>query len=194
MVVVAAGAVEHRRRGGGSGTTDSRTSLGPRVADAEPARFVGGSRIETRDLEQVHIALAMDGTAARSEPVSACRCSRLCWAAECPRASFQEVREQRGLCYAIYAFHAPYSDIGMFGLYAGTDAADVGRADARRRGRDQCARPKRINEAEVARAKAQMKAGLLMALGAPARAPSSSRGSSSIGAALCPLVRACGEN
>ena len=38
---------------------------------------------------------------------------------------FQEVREKRGLCYSIYAFHAPYSDTGMFGLYAGTDAADV---------------------------------------------------------------------
>ena len=35
---------------------------------------------------------------------------------------FQEVREIRGLCYSIYAFHAPYSDTGMFGLYAGTDA------------------------------------------------------------------------
>ena len=44
---------------------------------------------------------------------------------------FQEAREKRGLCYSIYSFHAPYSDIGMFGLYAGTDAADTSRADAR---------------------------------------------------------------
>jgi predicted Zn-dependent peptidase len=76
---------------------------------------------------------------------------------------FQEVREIRGLCYAIYAFHAPYSDTGMFGLYAGTDAADLpelmrvvvaeiaNAADT-------------VTEVEVARAKAQMKAGLLMAL------------------------------
>jgi predicted Zn-dependent peptidase len=38
---------------------------------------------------------------------------------------FQEVREKRGLCYTISAFHAPYSDTGMFGIYAGTDAGDV---------------------------------------------------------------------
>ena len=37
---------------------------------------------------------------------------------------FQEVREQRGLCYSIYTFHSPYVDTGMFGLYAGTDASD----------------------------------------------------------------------
>ena len=76
---------------------------------------------------------------------------------------FQEVREKRGLCYSIYTFHAPYSDTGLFGLYTGTDPADapemmdvivdiIHEAAAT------------LSEAEVARAKAQMKAGLLMAL------------------------------
>jgi predicted Zn-dependent peptidase len=76
---------------------------------------------------------------------------------------FQEAREIRGLCYSIYSFHAPYSDTGMFGLYAGTDAADLpelmrvvvaeiaNAADT-------------LTEAEVSRAKAQMKAGMLMTL------------------------------
>jgi len=76
---------------------------------------------------------------------------------------FQEVREQRGLCYAIYAFHAPYSDVGMFGLYAGTDAADLAELMHVVVGEINAA-AETINEAEVARAKAQMKAGLLMAL------------------------------
>jgi predicted Zn-dependent peptidase len=76
---------------------------------------------------------------------------------------FQEVREQRGLCYAIYAFHAPYSDTGMFGLYAGTDATDVAELMRVVVGEINGA-AETINEAEVARAKAQMKAGLLMAL------------------------------
>ena len=76
---------------------------------------------------------------------------------------FQEVREKRGLCYSIYAFHAPYSDTGMFGLYAGTDAADV--AELMRVVVDEIAdAAETITEAEIARAKAQMKAGLLMAL------------------------------
>ena len=76
---------------------------------------------------------------------------------------FQEVREKRGLCYSIYSFHAPYSDTGMFGLYAGTDAADA--AELMRVVVDEIANAaETISEAEVARAKAQMKAGLLMAL------------------------------
>jgi predicted Zn-dependent peptidase len=76
---------------------------------------------------------------------------------------FQEVREIRGLCYSIYAFHAPYSDTGMFGLYAGTDAADVPELMRVVVGEITNA-AETITEAEVARAKAQMKAGLLMAL------------------------------
>jgi predicted Zn-dependent peptidase len=76
---------------------------------------------------------------------------------------FQEVREIRGLCYAIYAFHVPYSDTGFFGLYAGTDASDV--PELVRVVVDQLSTAaENLSETEVARAKAQLKAGLLMAL------------------------------
>ncbi|MGB6893956.1 MAG: insulinase family protein, partial [Xanthobacteraceae bacterium] len=75
----------------------------------------------------------------------------------------QEAREKRGLCYSIYSYHAAYSDVGMFALYAGTDAADA--ADLMRLAVDEIANTaETISEAEIARAKAQMKAGLLMAL------------------------------
>jgi predicted Zn-dependent peptidase len=76
---------------------------------------------------------------------------------------FQEVREKRGLCYAIYAFHWPYSDTGLFGLYSGTDASDAD--ELMRVVVDEItATADNLSEAEVARAKTQMKAGLLMAL------------------------------
>ena len=75
----------------------------------------------------------------------------------------QEVREIRGLCYSIYAYHAPYSDTGTFGLYAGTDAADVPELMRVVVGEIANAAMS-LTEAEVARAKAQMKASLLMAL------------------------------
>jgi predicted Zn-dependent peptidase len=76
---------------------------------------------------------------------------------------FQEVREQRGLCYSIYTFHSPYADCGVFGLYAGTDSADV--AELMRVVVDEInVAAETVNEAEIGRAKAQMKAGLLMAL------------------------------
>ena len=76
---------------------------------------------------------------------------------------FQEVREQRGLCYSIYAFHSAYADTGMFGLYAGTDVADA--PELMRVVVGEIAEAaETLNEAEVARVKAQMKANQLMAL------------------------------
>jgi predicted Zn-dependent peptidase len=76
---------------------------------------------------------------------------------------FQEVREKRGLCYTINAFHMPYSDTGLFALYAGTDEADA--PELMRVVIAETAKAtETLNETEVARAKAQLKAGLLMAL------------------------------
>ena len=162
MVVAAAGAVQHR-----AVVTEVErrfaTFTGPRPSRPEPARFIGGARIERRDLEQVHIALAMHGLPHRDPNLFSLQVFTNVLGGGMSSRLFQEVREQRGLCYAIYAFHAPYSDVGMFGLYAGTDAADV--AELMRVVVSEInAAAETINETEVARAKAQMKAGLLMAL------------------------------
>ena len=162
MIIVATGAVEHRAV---VAEVESRFAsfAGPGPATPEPARFIGGSRIETRDLEQVHIALAMHGLPHRDPNLPSLQVFTNVLGGGMSSRLFQEVREQRGLCYAIYAFHAPYSDVGMFGLYAGTDAADVPELMHVVVGEINAA-AETINEAEVARAKAQMKAGLLMAL------------------------------
>jgi predicted Zn-dependent peptidase len=162
MVIVAAGAVDHQMV---LREAERRFAAfdGPPAPAPEPACFVGGSHIEPRDLEQVHVALAMPGLPIRDPALYDMQVFTNVLGGGMSSRLFQEVREQRGLCYAIYAFHAPYSDTGVFGLYAGTDATDlpelmevvvaeINKAAAT------------VNEAEVARAKAQMKAGLLMAL------------------------------
>ena len=140
-----------------------REFSGPPAPVPEPARFVGGSYIEARDLEQVHVALALHGLPQRDPDLFSMQVFTSVLGGGMSSRLFQEVREIRGLCYSIYAFHAPYSDTGMFGLYAGTDAADVAELMRVVVGEITNA-AETITEAEVARAKAQMKAGLLMAL------------------------------
>ena len=162
MVIAAAGAIDHQAV---VAEVERRFAsfAGPRPPTSDPARFVGGSHIETRDLEQAHIALGMHGLPHRDPNLYSLQVFTNVLGGGMSSRLFQEVREQRGLCYAIYAFHAPYSDIGMFGLYAGTDAADVAELMRVVVGEINAA-AETINEAEVARAKAQMKAGMLMAL------------------------------
>jgi predicted Zn-dependent peptidase len=128
-----------------------------------PAHFSGGTRIEARDLEQVHIALALEGVPQRDPSIFSVQVFTNVLGGGMSSRLFQEVREQRGLCYSIYTFHSPYMDTGMFGLYAGTDASDAAELMRVVVGELNDA-VGNLSEREVARAKAQMKAGLLMAL------------------------------
>jgi predicted Zn-dependent peptidase len=76
---------------------------------------------------------------------------------------FQEIREKRGLVYTVYAFAAAYRDGGLFGVYAGTgedEAAELIPVLC-----DELVRlADTLEEDEVARTRAQLKAGLLMGL------------------------------
>ncbi len=162
IVVAAAGAVDHAAV---VADVEKRFAsfTGPASPLAEPAKFGGGSHVEKRELEQVHIAMALPGVAVTDPTLYSLQVFTNILGGGMSSRLFQEARERRGLCYSIYSFHMPYSDTGMFGLYAGTDAADTselmrvivgeiaGTADT-------------LSEPEIARAKAQMKAGLLMAL------------------------------
>ena len=162
MLVAAAGAVDHAEWSPRSSSV-SQASAAPRAPAPEPARFGGGTHVEransSRCISRWRCRRAGDATRQLynlqvfTSVLGGGMSSRL----------FQEVREKRGLCYSIYAFHMPYSDIGMFGLYAGTDEADTPELMRVASTRSRSA-PRHLTEPEVARAKAQMKAGLLMAL------------------------------
>ena len=79
---------------------------------------------------------------------------------------FQEVREKRGLAYAIHAFHWGYADSGLFGVYAGAAAKDAG--ELIRASLDCLVEAtEKIDAMELARAKAQMKVATLTALESP---------------------------
>ncbi|MBI3701756.1 MAG: insulinase family protein [Afipia sp.] len=163
MVVAAAGAVDHKqvvaeaeKRFAGFAATPS-----PKPT---PAMFgKGGSRVIHRDLEQAHLTLALEGVPQKDLSLFSLQVFTNILGGGMSSRLFQEVREKRGLCYSIYTFHAPYSDTGFFGLYTGTDPSDA--PEMMEVIIDEISNAaETLTEAEIARAKAQMKAGLLMAL------------------------------
>lgn len=76
---------------------------------------------------------------------------------------FQEVREKRGLVYSIYSFNTTFRDTGLFGIYAGTGEVLIQELlpTIKQVLEDF---PKTLEEQELARSKAQLKAGILMSL------------------------------
>lgn len=132
-----------------------------RPVDLAPASYTGGERREERDLEQAHFVLGFRGLA-RTDPgyYVASALSTLLGGGMSSRL-FQEIREKRGLVYSIYSFHQSFVDDGQFAIYAGTGPDDLPAlvpvlCDCLR------AVTSEIGARELARAKAQMRAGLLM--------------------------------
>jgi predicted Zn-dependent peptidase len=162
MVVSAAGAVDHGRVV--EQIAKQLASLPVAAAPkAQPARYAGGAEIGARNLEQAHVVLGFEGRSFHAPDYYALQIFSNVLGGGSSSRLFQEVREKRGLCYSVYAYHSPYSDTGMFAIYAGTDPRDTAElmnvvaAELQETS-------EKATEIEVARAKAMMKVGLLMAL------------------------------
>jgi len=162
MVVAAAGAVNHEAIVADVALRFASFD-GPAAPAPQPAKFIGGTSIEKRDLEQVHVALGFEGVRQGDPATHSMQVFANVLGGGMSSRLFQEIREIRGLCYTIYAFHAPYQDTGMFAVYAGTDPNDL--EELMRVCVDEIVKAvDTVTQEEVARAQIQMKAGLLMAL------------------------------
>ena len=165
MILAAAGAVDHDAILRQAEALFGGIAARPQLA-AEPARFAGGERREVKALEQVHMALAFESPGYRDPEIYTAQIYATAMGGGMSSRLFQELREKRGLCYTVFAQAGAYADTGLTTIYAGTSEADISAlaqvtaAELARAGRD-------ITEAEVARARAQMKAGLLMGLESP---------------------------
>ena len=132
------------------------------------AEFTPGERRETRKLEQAHVALAFDGVAYDHPDSYVAQVYATVLGGGMSSRLFQEAREKRGLCYSIFSYAGSMVDGGSVGVYAGTgpkDANDLLSVIAEQ----MHGLTKDANEQETARARAQLKAGLLMGLESPSQ-------------------------
>jgi predicted Zn-dependent peptidase len=160
MVISAAGKIDHdafvemaAKAFGGLGHVQAEA--------AEPAAYVGGDYRESRELEQVHVILGLPGVGYRDPDYYACAVLATLLGGGMSSRLFQKLREERGLVYTVFSFHNAASDSGLFGVYAGTGAEEVAElmplvceeiTDVARN----------VGTEELARARAQLKASILM--------------------------------
>lgn len=161
MVVVAAGDIKHDVF-----VRDVEKRLGSFRAKAEGvipqyAQYVGGDFREHRDLMDAQIVLGFEGRAYHVRDFYASQILAMILGGGMSSRLFQEVREKRGLCYSVYAFHWGFSDTGLFGVHAATGQGDIAELvpviikELERTGES-------ILQAELDRARAQYRAGLIM--------------------------------
>jgi predicted Zn-dependent peptidase len=168
MFIVAAGAVDHDAL---VKQVEDRFSLLPEKPAAEPvfvpARYIGGEVRETRDLMDTQLLLGFEGKAYHMRDFYCSQILANILGGGMSSRLFQEVREHRGLCYSVYAFHWGFSDTGIFGIHAATGGEDLPELvpvilDELRKASDV------IHQQEIDRARAQIRAQLLMGQESPA--------------------------
>ena len=162
MVMTAAGRIEHEAVVRLAETAFRNLPTG-NGGSREPGHYVGGDFRENRPLEQVHLLLGFGGTPFEDPNFYPASVLSILLGGGMSSRLFQEIRENRGMAYSVYSFQTSYTDTGLFGIYAGTGAEQS--AELIPLVCDELEKVcEAISEDEVARARAQLKASLLMAL------------------------------
>ncbi len=162
MVVVGAGRIEHEALVELAGNAFDALS-NANSSNGLTAKYEGGDGRASRELEQVHLVLGFDGIAYGDPDFYTLQLLSTLLGGGMSSRLFQEIRERRGLAYAIFTFASSYTDGGVFGIYCGTGPDNLSEltpviADEILKVCDEVAAQ------EVARARAQLKSGLLMSL------------------------------
>lgn len=166
MILSAAGAVDHDKLVAEAERLFGHLKSTP-VKAADKGVFLGGEHRVIKDLEQAHFTLAFEAPGYSDAAVYTSQIYSMALGGGMSSRLFQEAREKRGLCYTIFAQAGSFADTGMLTIYSGTSGEDVAGLselciDEMRRAADD------MTEVEVARARTQLKAGMLMGLESPA--------------------------
>lgn len=162
LVLVATGAVRHDEV-----LALAEEHFGGLSAEAaapfDDATYRGGDWREDRELEQAHVLMGVEGIPYDHPDYYAHQVMNVVLGGGMSSRLFQEVREKRGLAYSVYSFASSFTDSGIFGMYAGTGADALAELPAVLMGQLEDLAVD-AGEEETARARAQIKAGILMSL------------------------------
>lgn len=162
LILSAAGKVDHDRIVEQAARMFGRLAPG-RPGPIQPALWTGGTRADTQKNEQLHIALGFQGFGPQDPRHDSARLFAMALGGGMSSRLFQELREERGLAYSVSASHGIHADTGMLSLYAaarpkdGAAVLELAREIALKTAAD-------LSLAELDRARAQLKAGVLMGL------------------------------
>ncbi len=124
VVVAAAGNLKHeelqklllkvQRKAGAS------VRKGPRVRPPLVKAPPPSLRFQRKDTEQYHVCIAAPGISRSDKRRFAASLLDSVLGGSASSRLFQEIREKRGMAYAVYSFASQYSDTGQIGIYIGT--------------------------------------------------------------------------
>ena len=166
IVVAAAGNLEHDAIVGLAERSLSNERNGPSRANGSPPPTAspGRAAFQAKETEQYHICLGGRGIKRDDERRFALSVLDAVLGGSTSSRLFQEVREKRGLAYAVYSWASQYQDTGQVGIYVGTRQDNVGEAMAVIGGELQRLQDDPLSEEELDRAREHVKGRLVLAM------------------------------
>jgi len=125
IVISAAGNVEHESFVNSIARAFEVVRKGNSFPERAKPIMDWGATTHPKDLEQVHICLGTGGVHTTDPRRHACALLNVVMGGNMSSRLFQEIRERRGLAYAVYSFASSYSDTGLIGVYVGVDKANT---------------------------------------------------------------------
>jgi predicted Zn-dependent peptidase len=130
VVVAAAGNLEHDRLVALLQRSERRAGAPARAGTRvrRPlAQIPGpGLRFQRKETEQYHLCLGATGISRSDRRRFAASLLDAILGGSASSRLFQEIREKRGMAYAVYSFGAQYTDTGIVGIYVGTREENLG--------------------------------------------------------------------
>jgi predicted Zn-dependent peptidase len=168
IVVAAAGNIEHERvvelveqalQRRPTANADRRNVRPPLVQPPPPKL-----RFQRKETEQYHVCLAAPGISRSDRRRFAASLLDAILGGSASSRLFQEIREKRGMAYAVYSFISQYTDTGQIGIYLGTREDNL--ADALGIAAEQIAdiAAGNLPDSELERAKENLKGRILLSM------------------------------
>ncbi len=163
IVVSAAGAVHHQEIVRHAEALFGRLTRRSRGTESQ-ARYRGGFAASAKAFEQSHVLIGLPAPSYSDPAFYTAQVFSGLFGGGMSSRLFQEIREDRGLCYSIYSTVWGVKDTGMLAVHAATGPEMVEELSAVVAQELAAIAESGPTDAELLRAKAQLKAGLLMAL------------------------------
>jgi predicted Zn-dependent peptidase len=168
IVVAAAGNIEHdevvelvsRALAGRAERSSAGPNVRPPLIQAPPPSL----RFQQKNTEQYHVCLAAPGISRSDRRRFAASLLDAILGGSASSRLFQEIREKRGMAYAVYSFVSQYTDTGQIGIYLGTREENLGEALAIAAEQIADVAAGNVPEAELERAKENLKGRILLSM------------------------------
>jgi predicted Zn-dependent peptidase len=168
IVVAAAGNIEHdevvelvsRALARRAERSSSGPNVRPPLIQAPPPSL----RFQQKDTEQYHVCLAAPGISRSDRRRFAASLLDAILGGSASSRLFQEIREKRGMAYAVYSFVSQYTDTGQIGIYLGTREENLEEALAIAAEQIADVAAGNVPEAELERAKENLKGRILLSM------------------------------